>query len=168
MKRLLFLAWIAGFGLACILFVGVFFFPDVAKLTEPLMCDHGFDLVRREYAYTDSDGSGVSIEFYCEGDGPTTDVTGNMVLLQFALVGVGVVFMIIWVGRGVQKVTGPVRTILARPNVSTSFRVIDLRGDADDDPTLRERLAELEEAHSAGLITQEEYEQKRQEILDEL
>jgi hypothetical protein len=151
------------------------FFEDnesIDTAMQPLLCQPGERVIREQYTTTDSDGTGYSMNVYCMGrDEVRQDVTWRWVLI-------GVVGFVLPLLGGLRLIT----VAAARTAQQSGATMVSLGVSAeapapgvtahqspaaDPDQSLTERLEELEQARSLGLITEAEYTRMRKAVLDE-
>lgn len=149
-------------------------FDDVL---ETVFCQEGETVERDQYQTRDSEGTSYSMDLYCIGEQGRRDVTG-----QWFLVGIlgfmapfliGLFAFIFGVNRGVRRTV----TINRDTDVLGGGSTVDLSSfmspsqpapsSSRGGKSLTDKLKQIQDARDAGLITSEEYDRLRQEILDE-
>lgn len=145
-------------------------------ILQSVFCKEGEAVERDQYQTRDSEGTSYSMDLYCIGEEGRRDVTG-----QWFLVGmlgfmapflIGLFAFIFGVNRGVRRVTinrdsdvlGGGSTLDLSSFMSPSQPVPSSSGGIK---SLTDKLKQIQDARDAGLITSEEYDRLRQEILDE-
>ncbi|MBZ0285366.1 MAG: SHOCT domain-containing protein [Anaerolineae bacterium] len=145
-------------------------------LLQPLFCQKGETVVREQYQTTDRDGTSYSMDVYCVSEEGRRDVTAQWFLV--GIVGftapflIGLFAFIFGVNRGVRRVTvggdtdilGGGRTVDLSSFMSPSQAATSSSGSSK---SLSDKLKQIQEARDAGLITVDEYDRLRREILDE-
>jgi hypothetical protein len=146
------------------------FFDNMLK---PVLCPDG--TIRREQyqTYDDDDGTGYSMNVYCEdSEGDETDVTGAWIgigiaafLIPFLI---GLFMMINGFNKGVRGMMGGMPHVDNEVGYGTpaSFGMPMQDKPKNQPKTMSEKLQELEQAKQQGLLTESEYQQARQEILN--
>lgn len=148
------------------------FFDNILK---PVICPDG-EIRREQYqTYDDDDGTGYNMNVYCEdSEGDEVDVTWQWFgigvgafLIPFLI---GLPMTIIGFNKGVKGMMG------GMPQVSTdglegygtpaSFGMPMDEKPKNQAKSLTEKLQELEDAKRQGLITELEYQQMRDDILN--
>ncbi len=144
----------------------------IDEVLQPLMCESGETLQREQYSRSDTRGTSYSMEVFCvKNNELKRDVTGRWTLVGvggfLAPFLIGLAFFLTGVIRGTAKLTGQVVTSsLAGSGITIKTAGT---GSAFTFPTgstsLADRLKQVEEAQQAGLISLEEYQRLRNEIL---
>jgi hypothetical protein len=162
------MGWLRGIILgASIIFViifaiGVGFVDGVAEKFEPLLCAPG-ERVQVD-RWHDSHG-GNSANVYCVGENGKQISWRSWVLI----------FVPIPLALGLMALLGGLRGSKSNSRPTVSFGSVTLDGTAGTPvivgrsvgkKTLADRLRELDEAYQAGLISKEEFDRARQQILD--
>lgn len=140
--------------------------PPVKNFLQSLLCETGETLLTESHTGVDSDGDMVtSTNYFCQpfgGDGPKRDVTGKSVIMAIVafLVPFGISMLLFFSGgaslkkrqmAGVMSMMGQLESL--------SANAAGTGGSATD------RLKALKQAYEQGLITEDEYERKRQDVL---
>ena len=149
--------------------------PSLNSALQSILCERGELLSTEQHVGpADDGGTAYSVSYYCDNnDAPKRDVTGRA-----TLIGVGVfvvpffigLFMIIGGSMGMAAraakvaVGGAASTILT---MSQDARVNNYGSPGAKD-SITERLKALKNAYDQGLITETEYENKRQDILSKM
>lgn len=153
--------------------------PGMRPIMQTLLCERGETVEVESRTFTRPGRVSTSANFYCEREsGARRDVTGKAAL--FGIVGFGVplalgILLIIWGSISMKSkekqkhtVDNDVVSLLEGFGISidqppTSFQAVTI--DARGQGTVTDRLKALKAAYEQGLITQDEYESKRKEIL---
>lgn len=151
---------------------------NIDRLLGGFLCPDG-QFVRDLYQTSYRPGSTTfSMEVFCQQGEERTDITGNWILLS--LVGFTVPFLLglfLFISGVSRSATRSLKSVST--GMTTIFtekgqgRTIQLDWIAPQMPytqnqaTLAERLKQLEDARSQGLISEEEYEQIRKDILQD-
>jgi hypothetical protein len=140
--------------------------PPVKNFLQSLLCETGETLRAETHSGVDSDGDMVtSTNYFCQpfgGDGPERDVTGKSVLMAIAafLVPFGISMLLFFSGGfSLKKRYAGSMTSMMGQFESLSASAAGVGGN----PT--ERLKALKQAYDQGLISEDEYERKRQDVL---
>lgn len=153
-------------------------------LLQSVFCQEGETVLRDQYQTTDSEGTSYSMDLYCiDREGQRRDVTAQWFLV--GIVGftapflIGLFAFIFGVNRGVRRTITVTRN---NADVLGGGSTIDLSSflsptqtpqtssfstSGGGNKSFTEKLKQIQEARDAGLITAEEYDRLRQEILDE-
>jgi hypothetical protein len=160
----LFLGFVFGGALIGNLFPSVFF-----RIADPVVCQGKMEIVSRQYSYKPGSVS-VEHKVYClDAAGTKRDITFEAVVISCLILS-GVIFLLFCLNLLVKRLRGgPSETapaVTAPPVFSPQpmpARQVDLTG---DDPT--ELLRKLKELRQADLISDQEYEAKKAEILNKM
>lgn len=140
--------------------------PPVKNFLQSLLCETGETVLTESHSGIDSDGDMVtSTNFYCvppDGDSRARDVTGKAVIYAIVsfLVPFGISMILFFSGgASLKKRYGESMTSMMGQFESLSASAAGAGG------SLTERLKALKQAYDQGLITEAEYESKRQDIL---
>ncbi len=140
------------------LFVMTLFVPDLLKPFNSLLCAEGTSIDTNSY----QSGPGeTSIDFVCRDvDGIIVEyVSGKLMAPFFAVMFGGAVLLVILSAFGKRRSPSVAQQVISS--------VKQAKSPYNDDPELlSEKLQQLQSALDMGLITQEEYERKRREIID--
>lgn len=141
--------------------------PSLNHFLERMLCDWGEIYSSEPYATANFDGTAFNLTAYCVGeDGTRRDVTDTQTF--YGLVGflapflLGLTLFIVGVGRNAAKAQVAARNSRGEPYVSPLVAPAE-----PPDPTLSERLQQIDEAYKKRLITRDEYEQARKKAIDE-
>lgn len=146
------------------------------RLYQTLLCREDETVRREPYTWVDYEGaSNHSLEVYCSKDGVERDVTHrwrNIGILSFLLpfmLGLlgGIISLALRSPYGLDSVT----PLLRRPKAPIHVDLSKREGHPIVSPytkTLKEKLSQVEEAYQAGLLSKEEYQRVRQNLLDDL
>jgi hypothetical protein len=174
------LRFIIGFaliGFAVAVLVGVLVsgasMPPIKQLMTTVYCQPGETIVQQSSRMY---GNTYNITFACQTAQETRrDVTGPVTM---SLIGVFVTLLFLGITFIISGAKGMVRRRIqsafgstggfGQPFSNASRTVITLDGRTVQPTDLTSRLKQLEEARSAGLITEDEFARLRQEILDSL
>jgi hypothetical protein len=150
---LIVMLFVAGFAVAFVPFL----VPGVAQALDPLICpgDETIALHQQSAAR-----GGVNITFRCvDAEGNSREVGFAPYLILFtAWCWLPLIPGVLWVVS--VRLQGDQSPQTASPAISTAARKAN--------STLTEKLQQLEDAYKAGLITQEQYEKSKQDLLDNL
>lgn len=145
---------------------------------QPLLCEPGETIQRSQYSTRDSEGTSYSMDVSCRNsDRQERDVTGRWMLIGIAgfLVPflIGLFMFIGGVNRGVRRVVTTANGDVILPTPTTTiFGNKELVNSAMNamrsagSKSLTEKLQQVQDARDKGLISSEEYDRLRQEILD--
>lgn len=183
---------IAGVGLGLTSIGGSFFnlVSDAINPTAAELCNAGetLDQVEGPDEYTAGEGYRHTVRYFCvSAAGERREVTGSFVqgmlgqafgsvpamflpMIGGCVLAVGIFFTIIGL------VLSARRRVLASPTVVTQRYAFDFPPDQSDTPApraseatdLAAKLRQLDQARDSGLITEDEYQRKRQQIIDGL
>lgn len=141
-------------------------FPAMERVAAPFVCGgNRLDLHLDHYSYKPGQ-SGYIITWYCvDPDGTPEDVSWRIILVA-GLIYSAVLFFIsvVWLltaGKQVQAV-GNIFGRAAPPAAMAFGR------EGTDSRSLRRKLVELKELRDSDLISEQEYEEKKARLLDEL
>ena len=153
---------IAGIALFIALMVATVvpaLFPDAAALAGPILCANG-QMTNESQEYHPEPGKTVITRtFFC------TDANGTHEMETLPTIGacMGIAFvpafLVLALTMGRSKLER-LSDLTPTPSVRTSGRT--------PDSSFKERMVELVQARDAGLITEEEFEQKKKAMLDAL
>lgn len=143
--------------------------PTVDSYLQSILCGADETILRSQYSERYIDGTAYSMNVYCvNNENIRRDVSGTWVLLGMAgfiiPFGIGLVMIFSTKVPPPRPVTGNGQVIdvdALRKQISTQQGVSVSGGNK----SLAERLRELEEARNAGLITYNEYDRMRDEII---
>jgi hypothetical protein len=137
--------------------------PGIYGLTDPVICpgDDVQAVVRKEH-FSDRHGTGFSLHVDCVREDGRVVEEASMGLAFIVIVGAVFVpiFLLIFIrtfipGKG------------ASENQSPPYMTPQKKPSSSRRPDLSGKLEELAEARDAGLITDEEYDRKKQALLDD-
>jgi hypothetical protein len=190
MTKFLVLLLILSIVFSVATFLAPFLYPDVM---EPFMCSNGETLERTETNFSDFRGSGTNLNFYCvDAEGVSRDVTGKIIIpiIAFACMIPLLIILIVVrvVTRTVRRTVGPLMqaTDLAGiqdqlqnyanrqsgasvMSASSSSPISGMKTDVeDDDVSLTDKLKQLQQAYTMGLISEAEFEKRKKSLLDKL
>lgn len=180
--------------LSVALFIGLMFasagvavHPPLGNPAAAILCDGRYEVESRSYSYRPGQ-SGVSRTFYCERDGRREDISMAVIGTSFVLFSLGAALLLLplmlplrrrladaldrraqWL-RGIYEATdaegpgGLVARIVAAARQSGA-RVVIRDGAVSKGDNVEERLATLRRLRDSGLITADDYEAKKAEIL---
>ncbi|MFN8371879.1 MAG: SHOCT domain-containing protein [Anaerolineae bacterium] len=141
----------------------------IDNLLAPLICQPEETIERDQYSTRDREGTSYSMNVYCvDKDGDRRDETGRWFL--FSLGGflapflIGLFMLIGGANRGMRQFsTGDGGTTLSPTGVPINYVGTP---SPKAGQSLSERLKQLDEARNQGLISADEYDRMRKEILD--
>ncbi|MCL4877996.1 MAG: hypothetical protein KJ064_15165 [Anaerolineae bacterium] len=140
----------------------------IDDLLQPLMCQSGETIQRDQYSRSDTRGTSYSMEVYCvKNNELKRDVTNRWIMV--GVVGfvapflIGLFSFLVGVIRGAAKLTGQV----VSPLITSPGVMVTTVGKGGASMPLADRLKQVEDAHRAGLISLDEYERMRQEIMND-
>lgn len=147
------------------------------NMLQPLLCKSGETIERRQYSTTDSEGTSYSMDVFCQSaTGVRREVTTRWFL--FGIVGflapflIGLFAVIFGVSRNVKNTAAQALEMAQMGGNAQYFGfdvpVSTVSGMPSQNATLSARLKQIEDARAAGLITSEEYDRLRQEILNDM
>lgn len=175
-----------GFAALCILTVLPVLPPfaqneTIDTIIGTVVCQPGETVLRDQYQTQDSDGTGYSMDVYCiNAREQREDVTGKWFLISIGAFLlpflVGLFSFIFASNRASKNVAVPttgfsVDPLSGRVNLGSSSSPISGFNQSAvsfsaGKKSLSDRLKEIQDARDKGLITEEEYDRIRQEILD--
>jgi hypothetical protein len=142
--------------------------PEIDNFLAPLICGPNERIEREQYSTTDREGTSYSMNVNCvDLENQSRDATGRWVLV--GIVGftvplvVGLFAFIFGVNRFVAKRKNQ---FVSGIPLSMSGQPFSITFGPDDDKSLTERLQELQQAYDSRLISKEEFDRLRQEVLD--
>jgi hypothetical protein len=149
--------------------------PAVLNFMASILCQSGERTEIEVVVTHDSDGTGYTPYTTCIGrENERTDASGKHLLITLVAFTVpflvGLLLLIVNFGRAKRDVqdvlqTGQELIQIGREGFSlASVASVNVGGTGG----FADKLKELEEAHSAGLITSDEYDRLRKEILDKM
>jgi hypothetical protein len=147
--------------------MSVVFSTDVLNVTGPIVCPEGttIEVVKGQRFAT-------SVEFWivCAGQDVTRDVTLKALLTLWGIFFLPTLLLVTLIGMALRLVmtAAPADTgDSGIPEILEGIQVIDLRSQRPSEGRVQ-RLKELKDMLDAGLITAEEYEAKKADILSEM
>jgi hypothetical protein len=163
-----------AFAFFCSQFVGIIIFsiglgaavPVLHRIAAPLVCSDGKMVSESEYYSYRPGESMTTLAWLCVNDktGEKQDITFKAALVAGALY--GVIFFVLYILIMLLKKPGRVD---AREAIASVSHPIEKFLDGSSDPSqIRQKLETLRELREAGLITEQEYEIKKVEVLREL
>lgn len=168
---------------------------DVAvPFLEPIFCPENDTLIRETSPSYDDDGSGENVDYYCIDDdgGARTNMGGQLMLVVFALFAPMIFFILLLTLGGGNKTRQQAMQMLQNYASTTDGSTVDLRNMPNADKnailqeilgaqmtkleqmqpnqqlTLKQKLLQLRDAYDEGLIDGNEYERRKEAILDDL
>jgi hypothetical protein len=160
-------------GLCAIIVIPVLPFLDDSEtidgMLEPLFCEPGEKIERDQYTTSSNrGGTTFTMAVYCVSqESGRRDVTD-----RWTLIGMGAFLVPFLIGL-FAFIAGVGRNARQRAAVSSSPIIVggqmlsgSMPPSSSSGASLTQRLKEIQEARNAGLITAEEYERLRQEVLD--
>jgi hypothetical protein len=190
MTKFLVLLLIISIVLGVATFLAPFLYPDVM---EPFMCSTGETLERTETQFSDYRGSGTNFNFYCtDAEGNSRDVTGKIFIpiIAFACV-IPLLITVIalrFASRLVRRTVGPLVNLTDVAGIqeklqnyantqsgasvmsaSSSSPISGMKTDDEDEGvSLTDKLKQLQQAYTMGLISEDEFEKRKKSLLDKL
>jgi hypothetical protein len=149
---------IAGIALFCALMGAAVIpavFPQAAILAEPLLCPGGVMTTESETFYPEPGRTVISRYFFCTDEGGTRRELSTLLTVG-ACTAMGFLPALLVVGIFMGRAKAEFIPGDTLPGVSQS------------EGTLADRMKELAAARDSGLITEEDFERKKQEMLDAL
>lgn len=151
--------------------------PPLVRVAAPLACEGSFEIETRDYSYKPGQ-SGTEHRYWCTGaDGTRESVTMRAIGYAF-LVYSGFAFgaslllalpALWWIDRNAARWQSTVAGFARRTSASARRAGGGSpRGQRPPGVSLDERLRQLRGLHEAGLITPEDYERRKAELLAEL
>jgi len=151
--------------------------PPLVRVAAPLACEGRFEIETRDYSYKPGQ-SGIEHRYWCTGaDGTRESVTMRAIAYAF-LVYSGFAFgasvllalpALWWIDRNAPRWQSTIAGFARRTGVSARRAGVGLhRAQRPPGSSLDERLRQLQGLHEAGLITLEDYERRKVELLAEL
>jgi hypothetical protein len=136
---------------------------DIYSMTDPVVCpEDDLQAVPRKEHFSDRHGTGFTLHVECvDEDGKV--LKSNMEGLAFVTIAGAAfvpIFVLMFFWMLIPRKSSPVEL----SDLQTSPQ--EERAPSGGKPGLTGKLEELAEARDAGLITEEEYDQKKQELLD--
>lgn len=159
----------------------------IDKALQAILCQEGETIRRAQYSRPTDEGTSYSMNVYCETMTGSREVTSRWMLIGMAaflapfLIGLfGVIgFSMLGAKNAVQNaipqmvIHSQTHQAFNNSQAQDALRQMGIRiggeewGEAKPaQATLTDRLAQLEQAHKAGLISMEEYMRLRQQVLD--
>jgi hypothetical protein len=151
---------------------------NAQNILNNLLCREEESYSQERYTRTDSQGTSTNTNMYCDAaNGERRNVTGTMILMVAAgftipfLLGLGLI-----IGSSIALARRKVRNIMADPQImvrSTSYPItpdvsqFQPTPQTTAEPTLTEKLQQVEDALARGLITPDEYNAARKRILED-
>ncbi|MBL8165207.1 MAG: SHOCT domain-containing protein [Anaerolineae bacterium] len=143
---------------------------------QPLLCNSGETLRRDLYSSSYRPGeTSFSMDVTClDSDNRERDVTGQWMLLSAVAFTapflIGLTLFIVGVSRATRRSLVASTTDFNQVLKATGFNMPPAQTPVrtTNNPTLTQRLKELQEARDVGLITEQEFQQKRKELLDKM
>ncbi len=151
--------------------------PEMDALLAALLCQPGETVQREQYSYRVGwRGENFGVKVYCLGDDGRRDVTDRWTLIGMGTLAIpcilGLVLIINRLKRRwsrAQAGAPPVDDLLRAPPLVGGQPVrISSSAPTSGGLSLTDRLKQLQEARDAGLLSAQEYERLRQEILNEM
>jgi hypothetical protein len=144
----------------------------VMGVLQGMYCDPGDQLSAERIVTYDDDGTGYSADYTCtRPDESTYNVTGKSILYTIVgftiplMLGIGIMTTIRpRLAQNTQAMADYIEYQQMYPQTVASTPTQPSAGSPSD---LAARLDQLKQAHESGLLTSEEYERKRAEILNE-
>lgn len=160
-------------------------YPPLSHLATPLVCDGKMETVGAQYSYKPGQ-SGVALTEYCvERDGTRKDVTVVVVVLSSLLYATAL--FLLWpllraplrlvVKRWAKRTGVYAQERLGLSAENTASTIAKVMGEAKVETvhhsnagaeTIARRLQDLARLRDVGLITEQDYESRKREILSEL
>jgi hypothetical protein len=137
------------------------------RVAAPFVCGgNTLDLHLDHYSYKPGQ-SGYVITWYCvDPNGTRRDVTWRIILAAGLVYSAALFFIsLVWLLTAGRQQVEAVGRIFGR---SAPPVALELGREAADSRGLRRKLEELKELRDSDLITEQEYEQKKARLLDEL
>jgi len=181
MRNLIIFIAIIMVGFAVLLFIGGLFADPVLALFQPIFCPADSTISAVRTTYSRPGETSTTVDFYCtDREGRITDVSAQANLAMFGsfLLGTFVVPFALSAGSRRRKLAAMRDTAGSGDDlgddqiqaIDGGYRMKSGGGGSgtggDDDEGLVEKLEELQQALDAGLITQTEFDRKRQQIID--
>jgi hypothetical protein len=166
--------------------------PTLMQIKGALVCEPGQQYIMEGHNFSDNRGSGRRFNVYCVGqDGTKVDIIEKDFLVSLVLFVVPfLVGLFLTIGASAALARGVTRNVLqdvsgfqmtndGSVNVSGMQIRVARSGNpsmpidpnallfGENQATLAEKLQQLEQARTQGLISQDEYDKMRQRILDE-
>lgn len=133
---------------------------------QSLLCQKGETLKVESYSYSSEPGeTSYSANFYCLLETTKRDVTGRAILFGGLGFGGSLVLSIILMISGVTALARNKTARMTDQILQGNAAVFSTAGGMNTRGSATERLKTLKSAYEQGLITETEYESKRQEIL---
>ena len=151
---------------ALVLLVGAFLLPDVLTPLAPLYCHPGETLTQKTFTFSIPGESSTTFYYHCaDSTGvETADVSSQV---TWSVLGVFSVIEFTGIGLATLGSQRRLQRVLANSDQPGSAIPKRLRKPKPD-VTLAGRLHQLQEAHNAGLIDDDEYGRLREEALEKL
>jgi len=189
--------WIVAIVLAGSLFIGLMLataggaiYPPIVTVIAPVACSGTVEAASHSYSYRPGEQF-ISREIYCvePGGNGRRDITLLSVFYAFLIYSAialiaGLIFvapLLAWLHRkwggafkALSQDSGNWRETLQTSQYTTDQNhiVIDLRAsgnaDQENNPGIQQRLQQLKELRDKGLITEQDYESKKTELLSQL
>ncbi|MBI1259176.1 MAG: hypothetical protein GC204_17030 [Chloroflexi bacterium] len=152
--------------LAIVLLIGALLLPNVLTPLTPLYCHAGETLIQRTFTFSIPGESTTSFYYHCAD---SSGVERADVSSQVTWSILGVFMLIEFTGVALTAIGSQrkLRRTLADSDETGSTLPKRLR-QSKPGMTLAERLHQLQEAHNAGLIDDDEYQKLREESLTKL
>lgn len=153
--------------------------PLGLSILETLVCDPGHKAEVRVVVTHDSDGTGYTPQLTCIGrEGERTDASAKHLIVGLGTFLVPFLIGLFMVIAGAQRAARNAQRpqtqwkegSVPETGFGSGFATARANRDTNSNAsaTLKAKLKELEDARASGLITREEFEKLRQEILDKL
>jgi hypothetical protein len=141
-------------------------FPPAIRIGAPLVCNEELALESREYTPEDG-GVGIERTFYCQSaeTGVKEDITIRLILTS-GLIYSAIIFFVLLVMVVISRLRSS-----GRPTTAPTPATVAVPAATPANPGEAEtaaRLRHLQELRDSGLLTEQEYETKRAEILAKL
>lgn len=151
---------------------------ELDDLLAPLLCQPDETIQRQQYSYSTDDGQTFSMNVYClDGDGRRRDVTDRWALISAGAFALPFMLGLILLISGLSRRAQPAQAA-ALPAVDDLLSTPPMVGGqpvrvSSSSPTsgglsLADRLKQLQDARDAGLLSAQEYERLRQDILNDV
>ena len=154
---------IAGIALFAALMVATVIpalFPDSVAIAAPFLCSGGQMSTESQTFYPEPGRTVIAHTFYCtDASGTRREVDTFAALAACTGMGFLPAFLVLALTMGRAKLER-LSDVTSTPSMGASGRA--------NDASLKERMVELVQARDAGLITEEEFEQKKKAMLDAL
>ncbi len=135
---------------------------------QPILCQQGETIQRDQYSRNDRQGTSYSMVVYCVSERTKRDVTGQWTLLS---IGAFIIPLFIGIGSIIRSANRLSKGFTSGDDASRMPRGTPIFSSGGSlkvgpDKSLADKLRELQDLRDKGLITGEEFDKLRKEILD--